>query len=157
MAKPDDGMPHLPSKLDFGACENGRDPDARVAWRHFGELSIDEAFTKFCERPEIYQEDFMFMGGAAFAYYFPVIDRYVRESRVSDDPCDEVEAIWILAHCIKNQFSNHKRHDVKSLRPKLLALCAEVRGNLDHYCVDSERQKEIDTAWEELDIKLRSE
>ena len=96
----------LPTHDDFeptGDCL-----DADWAWGNFGELDLTEAFVKFCEEPDIYQEDFMFMGSVAFFYYFPVVERYVYESRI--DPQSEfdseVEAMWILAHCINNQFTD---------------------------------------------------
>ncbi|MBL8820867.1 MAG: hypothetical protein JNL96_20010 [Planctomycetaceae bacterium] len=66
----------LPTEADFDPY--GGDLDAQCAWRNFGGLTLDEATNKFRERPEIYQEDFMFMGGKAFAFYFPVVEAYLR-------------------------------------------------------------------------------
>ncbi len=68
----------LPTEQHFDPY--GGDLDAQCAWRNFGGLTIEEAKVKFCEHPEIHQEDFMFMGGKAFAYYYPVIDSYLRET-----------------------------------------------------------------------------
>lgn len=33
-----------------------------------------------------YQEDFMFMGGKAFAFYFPVVEKYLRSNAVHVSP-----------------------------------------------------------------------
>ena len=68
---------NLPNQIDFYQSE--LDPDGRRSWKNFGGLTVDQAYEKFCERPDIYQEDFMFMSGPAFTFYFPVIDRYIRE------------------------------------------------------------------------------
>ena len=67
----------LPDQKDFYKSE--LDPDGKTAWNNFGGLTIAEAYEKFCERPYTYQEDFMFMGYAAFVFYFPIIDKYIRE------------------------------------------------------------------------------
>lgn len=64
----------LPSQSDFDPV--GCDLDAQSAWQTFGGLGLAEAYAKFLQVPESYQEDFMFMGSRAFAYYFPVVDRY---------------------------------------------------------------------------------
>ncbi|MEM7010678.1 MAG: hypothetical protein AAF585_04260 [Verrucomicrobiota bacterium] len=63
----------LPTENDFDPF--GGDLDAQCAWKHFGELSLNQAYDIFVSAPNIYQEDFMFMGAVAFDYYFPVIDR----------------------------------------------------------------------------------
>lgn len=46
-------------------------------------MSVDEAYKKFIGHPLSYQEDFTLMGGQAFAFYFPVIDQYLRELRAA--------------------------------------------------------------------------
>src|SRR5262245_49928512 len=90
----------LPRAIDFDPWKC--DLDAQHAWKTFGGLSLEEAYTKFCEIPESYQEDFMFMGSAAFLYYFPVIDEYLR----SAVPCDESDDCQadILGSCVAAQF-----------------------------------------------------
>jgi hypothetical protein len=57
----------LPTETDFDPYQG--DLDAQCAWKNFGGLTLGEAFVKFEESPETYQEDFMFMGGKAFARY----------------------------------------------------------------------------------------
>ncbi|MEM7232007.1 MAG: hypothetical protein AAF517_07535, partial [Planctomycetota bacterium] len=66
----------LPTQADFDPWDG--DLDAGHAWKEFGGLSVDEALAKFLENPGYHQESFMFMGGVAFAFYFPVVDRYLR-------------------------------------------------------------------------------
>ena len=91
----------LPTKEDFNPW--GPDNlDAEHAWQCFGNLTLDEAHARFCECPELYHEDFMFMGGKAYAFYFPVIERFLYEvTEVADVP-DDREA-WILACGIQKQ------------------------------------------------------
>ncbi|MEM9646820.1 MAG: hypothetical protein AAF989_17650, partial [Planctomycetota bacterium] len=76
-------MSQLPSEHDFDPHQG--DLDAQYAWKHFGALTLEEAFRRFRENPEIYQEDFMHMGGRAFAFYFPVLDCFLRETVVLPD------------------------------------------------------------------------
>jgi len=82
---------------DLGNPPRGPTLDEDMAWNNFGGLTTEEAFKRFVGNPEFYQEDFMFMGGSAFAFYFPVIDRYIREVESKNEFADET---WIIAHCI---------------------------------------------------------
>ena len=99
----------LPNRDDFNPT--GCYLDADWTWGNFGGLDLSEAFARFCEDPDMYQEDFMFMGSAAFSYYFPVIERYIYESQIVPESefDSEVEAMWILAHCINSQFTEQIR------------------------------------------------
>src|SRR5687767_9278711 len=93
----------LPSEEDFEAV--GRDAclDAKTAWEHFGGLSLAEAYELFIDNPVNYQEDFMWMGTVAFAYYFPVLDRYLREVVPTDEDDDCYG--WIIGEGVKMQFA----------------------------------------------------
>ena len=95
----------LPTERDFDPWSG--DLDAQCAWRNFGGLTIEQAKAKFCENPLRYQEDFMFMGGKAFAYYFPVVEDYLRS--IPDAASEDDHEAWILAHCIRNQFDRDER------------------------------------------------
>ncbi len=154
MADHNDTLDSRPKESDFDPYNGCL--DAQCAWKNFGGLSVTEAFTKFCDRPEIYQEDFMFMGGAAFSYYFPVIERYVRESHAHADNGYDVEAMWILAHCIKQQFDYRNTQHVESLRTRVLDLITHVRNNLSQYCREMADQRHVDSAWADLHAKLTS-
>ena len=94
------------------------------------------------------------MGGKAFAYYYPVIERYLIESSVTWGD-DEVDGIWILAGCIDEQFrrSFTVKH-VSHLRLRVQSLVQFVRGNLPKFCTESAGQKEVDEAWMELEQRL---
>ena len=71
----------LPSKGDFVRFGS---LDEECAWKNFGGLSIDAARLKFDENPLYYEEDFMWMGRSAFAFYFPVIDSFLRNTEPGD-------------------------------------------------------------------------
>ena len=74
LSRPDSPLPSAP---DFFA---GPHPaEAAFAWENFGGLSLADAFSKFVNCPEVYYEDFMWMFQTAFAYFFPVVDKYLRE------------------------------------------------------------------------------
>lgn len=143
----------LPTREDFGADYGCL--DAICAWENFGGLSLADAYTKFCESPDIYQEDFMFMGSVAFFYYFPVVERYIDESRADSSNDYEVEGMWILAHCINQQFADPYPASMLSLRCRVEQLVSQVRNNLPAYCKDINEQQRIDTAWLELHDRMK--
>lgn len=123
--------------------------DAQVAWKNFGGLHLDEAYAKFCEDPPRYQEDFMFMGGSAFAFYFPVVDRYLRETCGHEE--DEDSVVRILASCIEMQFLVEGAAVGPELGRKILRLCAHVRAHLAQYASTEPERAEIDEAWARLE------
>ncbi len=142
----------LPSRDDFDPGEGCL--DALTAWQNFGGLIRTEAFDKFCSSPAVYQEDFMFMGTVAFAFYFPIVERYVFQASADDD--GEVEAIWILAHCIIQQLSYPTDHHVLDLRARIVILTQHVRGNLSKFCIGPSEQTRLDEAWRQLGERLGS-
>jgi hypothetical protein len=127
------------------------DLDALSAWKNFGGLSRTEAYEKFCQLPHCGAEDFMWMGIVAFTY--PVIERYVLESRVKNG--ESVEAMEILAHCLASQCVHNGGPDY-ALRAQSLGLASYVLGNLAQYSVDEDEQASIGGAWRELETRLRA-
>lgn len=92
----------LPERKDFNP--NPGDLDEQSAWKQFGGKSLDEAYEHFLTNPFGYQEDFMFMGPAAFLYYFPVIELFLASiPRDIDSP--DLTA-HILAKAIQFQLEN---------------------------------------------------
>src|SRR5436189_5968418 len=87
----------LPTEADFDPY--GGNLDAHTAWKHFGGLSIPQAYDLFVTNPLRYQEDFMFMGSRAFEYYLPVIDRYLHEVSGGEesDGCEAILASGVVA------------------------------------------------------------
>ena len=86
----------LPVEKAFGGCLDGQH-----AWKQFGGLTVDEAYSKFCENPDFYQEDFMFMGPKAFLFYFPVIEKYIKTVKPGDDLDDC--CFWIIGCAMESQ------------------------------------------------------
>lgn len=146
----------LPTHDDFDPTGNCLDAD--WAWMNFGGLDLSDAYAKFCENPDVYQEDFMFMGSVAFSCYFPVIERYIRESRIvpGREFDFEVEGMWILAHCINNQFTDPDPLPSPDLRRRVEELVSYVRKNLSQYCEDVNEQRRLDSAWHELQDRMGS-
>ena len=72
------------------------DLDGRVACEHFFGKTLDEAETLLRENHR-YEEDLMWMGSAAFRYYFPAADRFIR----SDAATGEVSFISGVAYTLE--------------------------------------------------------
>jgi hypothetical protein len=136
----------LPTERDLDPW-NGY-PDAQCAWQHFGGLTLGQAEARFRESPDYYQEDFMFMGGKAFAYYFPVIENYLRT--IPDVDCDDDHNAWILAHCIRNQFSGDNLTQVRHLGPRVIRLAEFLREEIHRFGIDDGERQRVATAWTEL-------
>ena len=133
----------LPNERDFDPWKG--DLDAQCAWRHFGGLTLDEARATFRENPLGYQEDFMFMGPVAFAFYFPVIEDHLR-SDLEPDPYDDHQG-WILAHGIKAQYERTPDEAVRHLIPRVRSLVAYVCENIQRFGVDADKQQRVADAW----------
>jgi hypothetical protein len=144
----------LPTERDFNPLSDTT--DAKCAWENFGRLSRVKAYERFLEHPLNFQEDFMFMGGVAFAYYYPVIERYLYDAseELANDG-DDREA-WILAKAIQNQFAGQGLSHVRHLAPRILALAQYVRNNLPLYDCELDGRQRIDDAWTELESHIKS-
>lgn len=144
----------LPTVHDFTCSEPPEaDLDGYSAWTRFGGLSLAEAHAKLCECPEVYQEDFMWMGDRAFVYYFPVVDRYLRTVEASQE-LDQ--AAWIFAHAI----AIHVRTEptpVNALHDRIEQLCSFVLAELARIPDRPERTHsvaEVAVAWTGLRDRL---
>ena len=128
--------------------------DAQYAWKQFGGLSLDQAYERFCDRPDIHQEDFMFMGAPAFVYYFPVIERYLYTVH-NEDEFHDVQA-WILGRAITLRIEHSPELEENDLRKnteliaRVDALVQHVLSNLAQYAVTAEERERIKSAWVEL-------
>ena len=122
--------------------------DGFHAWKEFGGLDLAEAYTKFCSHPGYYQEDLMFMGARAFLFYFPVIDRYIREIECPANRFDD-EA-WILACGLRIQFEKDAR-TLAPIRDRAEQLCDFVSHGLSQLPEGATFRpiQEITDAWAE--------
>lgn len=142
----------LPTQKDFdptGCCLDGNH-----AWEMFGGLTVEEACIKFWQHPQFYQEDFMFMGGVAFAYYFSVIERYIYEVQIDPRFDDEAEAVRVLAHCIIAQLEPDNVKFVKPILDNICRVVVQVRGNLEQYGGCEEDRQRVDSSWAKLEHVL---
>lgn len=153
MAKPCTKAQNLPDAADFdpyGGCL-----DAQHAWREFGGLSVEQAYTKFVENPLYYQEDFMFMGGRAFVFYFPVLDRYLREFRVADDPDDEDDSYAaIIGAGFSAQMVSPTSSELGRIMDRISDLVIYVRGHCHQLATEHDEQERIDSYWQILQTQL---
>ncbi|QDT42201.1 hypothetical protein Pan241w_22820 [Gimesia alba] len=150
----------LPGERDFDPHVG--DLDARVAWGNFGGLTLAEAFHKFQKSPDEYQEDFMYMGGKAFAYYFPVLERYLMVTPVwyEDDGIVWCQILG-LGEAIQFHFSEKCLPEVQELVPRVLALIEHVKEAVDvsahskhPYYSDPEIYEHVIEEWEKLEQHL---
>ena len=140
----------LPRAKDFDPY-NG-DLDRQHALDIFGGMTLDQAYEEFCDRPEIYQEDFLCMGPKAFVYYFPVISRYLREI-TSNDPHEDCE-VAILAYAIKEQLNyDAVRQSIKILS-EIRSLIDFVLAEVARYSGSKKIRKKLHTTWTQLAEKL---
>jgi hypothetical protein len=144
----------LPTEEDFDPYHG--DLDAQSAWQNFGGLTLEEANRRFREKPITYQEDFMFMGGKAFAYYYPVIDSFLRETAQIVRREGDNRGAWILARCIQVQFQAGDLEHVMCLKSQILELVDFVRQNVGLFSDDADELREIDLAWKELQLIVQS-
>lgn len=145
---------NLPSERDFDPYVG--DLDAQCAWLNFGGLNLEEATQRFRERPEIYHEDFMHMGGRAFDYYYPVIDRFLRETiNLCGDEIDDRQS-WILPQCIRYQFEGKNVVYVRNRKREVLELCDFLLSNIDLFVGDWDPPCEIESQWKQLKNHLRN-
>ena len=135
----------LPSERDFdpfGGCL-----DAQCAWKHFGGLNLDEAYSLFCENPLHYQEDFMFMGHKAFVYYFPVIDRFIRNG-------DDDQEASIIGLDIAFQVTHEDITKFASIKNDMIELSKFVLNNLDRFGETKSKPNKLASTWKNLLVKL---
>lgn len=142
----------LPTEKDFVPYEG--DLQAQSAWKNFGGLTLAEAASKFRELPDVYQEDFMFMGGKAFAFYYDVIDDFLRELPTAGKGDDR--QAWILAHDIQLQFDCKTTHHVLHLKTRVFALAEFVLQNIHCFGRDADDRQQIAAVWTELIEHLAS-
>ena len=137
--------PKLPAERDFDP--HGCGLDEQCAWRNFGGLSLEEACEKFASAPEVYQEDFMFMGTRAFVFYYPVIEQFLRHApTVSDDERGDCQS-WILPQRIRMQFCETDRRLIGQLKPSVVSLCEFMLENMECFADDWCPPNEIEQQW----------
>jgi hypothetical protein len=137
----------LPTEADFDPAAGCL--DARGAWKHFGGLSLQQAYDLFVTNPLRYQEDFMFMGSRAFEYYLPVIDRYLREVTGGEDS-DGCQAA-ILGSGVLAQCDWRDSALLTTTVAEIKELSAFVRANLARFSSEPEEQSRIDEEWKLVD------
>jgi hypothetical protein len=135
----------LPKEDDFGDSL-----DARAAWRHFGGLSLQQVYELFQTNPLEYQEDFMFMGSRAFEYYFPVVDRYLREAVPDEDGCMAA----ILGSGVALQFEWQDSALSRAVVSEIEDLSAIVQSDLSRFSANPDERKRIGEEWRKVDTMI---
>lgn len=134
----------LPTEADFGGSL-----DAKSAWKNFGGLDLNLAYERFCEKPLFYQEDFMFMETTAFEFYFPVIDRFLRENITEDVFDDSVAGILGEGIFLQMQFIISPE-----LLEKIESLTSYILNHLSQYSSLPIEQQEIESIWLKIQQRI---
>ncbi|MDB5335260.1 MAG: hypothetical protein JWN70_879 [Planctomycetaceae bacterium] len=142
----------LPIESDFYTRIG--DLDGQHVWKCFGGLTLEQTREKFLEHSEFYQEDFKFIRGKAIAYYFPVIEEYLKSA--IDGAHRHDHSAWIPSHGIQNHFRGAHLTHVRQLIPRVFALADFVLKNNDRLGYDWMERKHVAEAWEELVQHLKS-
>ena len=138
----------MPGATDFDPW--GGNLDALHAWKNFG--GLDPAYRLFLENPLYYQEDFMFMGPVAFDYYFPVVDRYLREFRRAAEDDDDGCA-WILGAAMVSQLESvTPRPLAAGTAVEIAALAAFVSREIDRFAGEPRGQGRILEEWHKASV-----
>lgn len=144
---------YLPSQKDFDPW--GGNLDAQSAWQNFGGLDLDAAYRRFIENPSYYQEDFMFMGPRAFAFYFPVVDRYLREVR-NDDPLELGDSqAWILGEGVRSQIKESRSSVDAELFARIASLARYMLEHIHQYAHQPKDQKRVRASWTSVEKALK--
>lgn len=138
----------LPTEKDFDPFEGNL--DAQWAWKHFGGLSLEEAFNKFQENPLCYEEDFLFMGHKAFVFYFPVLDRYLREMREKPRVKRDSSSVRHIPQCIQFQFDDPVDAHLLSIKKAVIELCDFMLTNLQDFLDEWVNAKAVERYWQQL-------
>lgn len=140
----------LRAELDFDPFKG--DLDAQCAWRNFGGPSLEQAYEMFLTNPLHYQEDFTFMGGTAFEYYFLVVDLYIRHVTGAEegDDCQ----VAILGSGVAAQFDWNGKHPSPSSVTEIEALSGYISTHLDQYSPSARNQRRIKREWDRVNEKV---
>lgn len=144
--------PSFPTEIDFDRLPSVL--ESKAAWSHFGGLSISAALALFRDNPLYYQEDFMFMGRRAFVYYFPVLDLYLREFRVSEDEDESVAAI--IGSGIIAQIESSSDSCLVPIHPAIRSLADYVCSHSKFLAEDPDEQARIIKHWRPIYSALES-
>ena len=96
----------------------------------------------------------MFMGGTAFDYYFPVIDRYIREIR-GEEEGDDCE-VAILGSGVAAQFDWNGADPSDTLVGEIARLSEYVASHLGRYSPAAKDQRRIEREWNRVEEKIAS-
>lgn len=122
------------------------------AWKSFGGRSLEQAYSVFVENPEGHTEDFSSMGDEAFEYYFPVIDRYLREVEPvgEDDDLLAGHLGWAVASRLKDR----RNQLPESLVGEIGELAGYVLENVERLAGPGKWRRRIGREWERVRVLL---
>lgn len=91
-------------------------------------------------------------GGAAFDYYFPVIDRYIRKV-TGDEEGDDCE-VAILGSAVAAKFDSNGANPSDALVCEIEQLADYVSSNVAQYSPAARDQRRIKREWDRVHKKI---
>ena len=83
------------------------------------------------------------MGHGALAYYFPVIDKYMRSG-------DDDDQARIIAQGLFLQFQLEDTSLIEPLKPSIIDLATFVIENIEKFGDDEKERRQVSDAWGKL-------
>ena len=90
----------------------------------------------------------MFMGTAAFAYYFPVLEKFLHN--VPDIEHDGDNEAWIISRGILTQFNSKDTSKIEHLKRRAIDLAKYVLDNIGRFGGDDKERKRVTNSWQQL-------
>ncbi len=95
------------------------------------------------------------MGGAAFAYYYPVLDHYLREYRVGIGLGDNEDSYaTVIAGGLCMQLLSKNLSALEPIMEQISDLVDYVRSHTQILADDPEEQADINSTWQVLQAQL---
>lgn len=134
----------MPTESDINVHDS---LDERVARDHFLGKTVEEAEALFRENSAYYQEDLMWMGPRAFAYYLQSVVNYLKSEHAAEDDhfIDSLHSL-VMFRSDEEEFSLA----VKPLRE----LVDYVINNYEKFAVDHEIYGDVLAKYQKLQASL---
>lgn len=136
--------PAPPTEADLNVHDS---LDERVATEHFLGRTVEDAERMFRDDGALYQEDLMWMGPRAFAYYLPAAVRYL----TSPDAAGDAFLVSSLHEVIRFRL---REGDLGPAHETVLDLVDHVLADYDKFEVNEEAYGDLLGDYEELKRQL---
>lgn len=142
-------MPHrIPTRRDINIHDS---LDERVAERNFFGKDLQQAEAMIRGRLDVYAEDLMWMGPAAFCFYVEAAAVYLLDPTATVDD-DELDSFC----CAAAFQAEHHLAAIESVRPRLLEVIRKTLGEATARRSKLDDGGELERQYRELQLRLLS-